>query len=94
VGIAPNSAYPATPGCVVYAFTAVANYDQFLVCTEDIPLVTLYSSDPAGLVEGALIYTTNTCSTFADTGLYLRLTGSTENFVIDFLGTALSNGQC
>lgn len=93
-GIAPNAPYPSEPGCVVYAFTAVANYDPFLVCTRDTPLVTLYSSDPAGLVEGARIYTTNTCSTFADTGLYLRLTGSTENFVIDFLGTALSNGQC
>jgi hypothetical protein len=93
-GIAPNAPYPVTPGCVVYAFSAVTNFDSFLTCSRGTPLIVYYSSDIGGLVEGATIYTTNDCSTLADTGLYLRLVGSPELFVIDIFGVAQSNGSC
>lgn len=94
VGIAPNSPYPGTPGCVVFPVVCVFNYDQFLVCDRNTPIATFYSTDSNGLVDGANIYTTSGCTSPAETGLYLRETGSTENFVIDIFGQAQSNGPC
>ena len=94
IGIAPNSAYPPGPPCIVYGFVAIFNFDDFLICDRDTPTDTFYSTDSQGLVEGALIYTTSGCTSPADTGLYLRLTGDTEVFVIDTLGQAQSNGFC
>ena len=94
VGIAPNAPYPPAPPCVVYPVTVVFNFDAFLVCNEDVPALPFYSTDPNGLVNGAFIYTTSGCTNPVPTGLYLRETGSTENFVIDTFGRAQSNGNC
>jgi len=94
VGIAPNSPYPADPGCVVFPVVCVFNFDSFLVCDRNTPVATFYSTDSNGLVDGANIYTTSGCTSPAETGLYLRETGSTENFVIDIFGQAISNGNC
>lgn len=94
VSIAPNTPYPSAPAPTLYAFTAVTNYDPFLVCQNNTPLVTYYSTNPLGLVDGATIYTDSGGTTLAETGLYLRIVSSTENFVIDTFGVALSNGTC
>jgi hypothetical protein len=94
IGIAPNASYPVEPGCIVYGFIAIYSFDDYLICIEDVPTDTFYSTEPQGLIEGALIYTTSGCTSPADTGLYLRLTGDTEVFVIDTFGEAQSNGFC
>ena len=94
VGIAPNAPYPSDPSCIVYPVVCVFNFDSFLVCDRDTPVDTFYSTDASGLVDGAFIYTTSGCTNPVETGLYLRETGSTENFVIDTLGRAQSNGSC
>lgn len=94
LGLTPNVPYPTIPPPTLYSFTAVSNFDDFLVCDRDTPLVTYYSTNPSGLVVGATIYDDAGGTTLADTGLYLRLTGSTSIFVIDSLGIAQSNGNC
>jgi hypothetical protein len=93
-GIAPNAAYPPSPSCVTYPINVIGGFNAFVVCSSTSPVQTLYSDNPAGLVNGARIFTTSDCAATAPTGLYLRLTGSTNQFVIDIFGTALTNGTC
>ena len=93
LGVQPNQPYPVAP-CTLYGFTAVFNFDPFLVCDRDTPIDTFYSTNSLGLVEGATIYTTSACTNLADTGLYLRVTGSTDVFVVDTLGSADYYGPC
>jgi hypothetical protein len=94
ISISPNSPYPPPLSPTVYPFTAVSNYDSFLVCDRDTPLVAYWSSNPLGLVDGATIYTNSGATILADTGLYLRIVSDSENFVIDTFGDAQSNGFC
>ena len=92
--LAPNTPYPLVPPITTYAFTAVSNFDQFLVCDRNTPLVTYYSTDPSGLVEGATIYTDSGATTLAEEGTYLRLIGSPIVFVVDITGEALETNPC
>jgi hypothetical protein len=94
LGLSPNVPYPTAPSPTLYAFTAVTNFDSYLVCISNSPKVAYWSTDPLGLVEGAFIYTDSGGTTFAETGIYLRIEIDSEIFVIDTFGQAQSNGFC
>jgi len=92
--LAPNTPYPTPPPIVTYSFSAISNFDQFLVCVEDVPYNQFFSDNSGGLVGGATIYTTSGATTYVDDGLYLRLSGSTGVFVVDENGIALPTTPC
>ena len=94
VSIQPNAAYPTPTAPTVYPFSAVASFDVFYVCNNNTPVSTFWSTSPSGLVSGARIYVNAGATSLARPGLYLRIVGNTNNFVVDQFGIAQSNGSC
>lgn len=92
--LAPNSPYPVVPPPILYPFVAIQNYDDFLICDRNTPISTFWSDNSSGLVDDATIYTNSGATTLADTGLYLRVTGTTAVYVVDLFGRAQTNGDC